>query len=98
MQEAMRELPFGPATEPPELPPELIAELNEQMVRQWLDESIPALGGLTPREAAETPEGRRRLQALLDYIDRQQSGGMPPGMFAPDYRQAKTMLGLEEEE
>jgi hypothetical protein len=33
------------------LPPDTLAEMEEQMLRQWLDESIPALGGLTPREA-----------------------------------------------
>lgn len=33
--------------------------------RTWVDEEIPALGGLTPREAVEDSEGRVRLEALL---------------------------------
>jgi len=33
------------------LPPDTLAEMEEQMLRQWLDESIPAVGDLTPREA-----------------------------------------------
>jgi hypothetical protein len=98
MEEALRELPPGPEPEPVELPPELIAELEERFISQWLEESIPALGGLTPREAAKTPEGRRRLDALFDYIAREQAGGLPPGAFSPDYRKAKKILGLEEEQ
>jgi hypothetical protein len=95
-EQALREAGPLPQPEPLELPREVVAELEERMIRQWLDESIPALGGLTPREAAKTPEGRRRLDALFDYIARSQAGReMPPGMFSPDYRQAKKMLGLE---
>ena len=33
--------------------------------RRWLDESIPALGGRTPREAAGDPIGREELTRLL---------------------------------
>ncbi len=94
--DALREPGSGPEPEPFILPPEAIAELEERMIRQWLDESIPALGGLTPRQAAKTPEGRQRLLALFDYIARrQEQSEMPPGMFSPDYRKAKRMLGLD---
>jgi len=95
-EQALREPRPQPEPEPLELPPEAIAELEERMIRQWLDESIPALGGLTPREAAKTPEGREMLEDLFDYIARDQAGRqMPPGMFSPDYRKARKMLGLE---
>lgn len=84
----------GPKPEP--IPPEVIAELEEQMIRQWLDESIPALEGLTPREAAKTAKGRKLLAALFEYIERQEEQyPTPPGMFSPDYHKAKKMLGLE---
>ena len=33
--------------------------------RIWCDEEIPALGGLTPREAAADPSGRESLDRLL---------------------------------
>ena len=76
--------------------PEFIAELEEQMLRQWIDESIPALGGLTPRQAVKTPAGRRQVLALIDYAQQMQQGvKRVPGMFAPDYRKVKEMLGLE---
>jgi hypothetical protein len=95
-QQVLREPPPPDEPEPLILPPEAIAELEERMIRQWLDESIPALGGLTPREAAKTSDGRRLLEDLFDYIARDQQGReMPPGMFTPDYRKARKMLGLE---
>jgi hypothetical protein len=77
-------------------PPEFVAEIEEKMLRQWIDDSIPALGGLTPREAVKTPEGRRQILELIEYSVQMQKG-MPktPGMFAPDYRKVKKMLGLE---
>ncbi len=88
--------PRAAPQEPAMLSPEVIAELEEQMLRQWIDDSIPALGGLTPREAIKTPEGRRQVLELIDYAMRMQKM-MPkrPGVFAPDYRKVKKMLGLE---
>jgi hypothetical protein len=77
-------------------PPEVVAELEEKMLRQWIDESIPALGGLSPREAVKTPEGRQHVLELIDYAQHmQQRVPKTPGMFAPDYRKVKKMLGLE---
>lgn len=89
----------GPSSEPEEPPfippPELIAELEEKMLRQWIDDSIPALGGMTPREAVKTPEGREQVLELLEYIaGRQQMTPKAPGMFTPDYSKVKKMLGL----
>jgi len=55
----LRESEPGPEPEAPFIPPpEVIAQLEEQMLRRWIDESIPALGGLTPRQAVKTVEGR----------------------------------------
>jgi len=83
------EAPFIP-------PPEIIAQLEEQMLRQWIDESIPALGGLTPRQAVKTAEGRQRVLALIEEsAQMQRRMKKVPGMFAPDYRKVKKMLGLE---
>ena len=96
MEQAIAQEPPADAPEPLILPPEAIADLEERMLRQWVDESIPALGGMTPRQAVRTPEGRQRVLDLLDYIERQQaSHPPPPGMFSPDYRKVKKMLGLE---
>lgn len=95
-EEALRE---RPPTEPAEFvlpPPEVLEEFEEHALRQWVDESIPALGGMTPREAAETPEGREELFNLIDYMtEMTEARSHVPGAFSPDYRKVKKMLGLE---
>lgn len=50
----------------------LNAELRTQAQARWLDEKIPALRGLTPREAAADPTRREQLERLLDELDRTQ--------------------------
>ena len=55
---------------------------NTEVIRtfedQWLDESIPALDGLTPREAAADPTRRDDLVRLLDGFGPAREGGMDP--------------------
>jgi len=54
-------------------PPELLEALDEFMREKeiaWVDESIPALGGLTPRQAALDPTRREDLERLLREMDR----------------------------
>lgn len=46
------------------------AELSRQAQARWPDEHVPALGGLTPREAAADPTMREQLERLLDEFDR----------------------------
>lgn len=94
VEEALAEPLLQP--EPPQLPPEVLAEMEDRMLRQWIEEPIPALAGMTPREAAQSAMGRKMLDDLFDYIARQQaSSDLPPGMFSPDYRKARKMLRLE---
>jgi hypothetical protein len=48
--------------------PEIEAMLRQVQAKQWenwLDEEIPALANATPRAAAQTAEGRERLEALF---------------------------------
>ena len=45
---------------------EALTEFIAQQERRWLDESIPALGGRTPRDAVTDPIGREQLAQLLD--------------------------------
>lgn len=48
---------------------EALARALEQFIRRhyahWCDETIPALGGLTPRQAIVTPAGLERVKGLL---------------------------------
>lgn len=97
VDEALRERESWAEPQEPFIPPpEFVAEIEETMLRQWIDESIPALGGLTPREAVKTPEGRQQVLALIeDSVEMQERMARTPGMFSPDYRKVKKMLGLE---
>jgi hypothetical protein len=96
--EVLAEPPSGDAQEQVALPPEVVAEMEERMLRQWLDASIPALDGMTPWEAARTPEGRQMLEDLFEYIERRYPRDRrPPGTLAPDYRKARELLGMAKE-
>jgi len=68
----VRERPdrLGLAIEPidPDISPELARVLAEAILKfekDWLDDSIPALDGFTPRNAAADPTRRSDLIALL---------------------------------
>lgn len=63
----------GARTVSPEIPTEvqgrLIREAKDRLYATWPDEPVPALGGLTPREAAS--HRRRRVWRDLDVLLRQ---------------------------
>ena len=54
---------------PTDIPADALADLIEQTLHRlyanWADESIPDLGGLTPKQAIETPAGIERVKGLL---------------------------------
>jgi len=62
--------------------------------KAWCDEEIPALGGLTPRQAAADPAGRESLERLLaeyrSYIDPEADPELVPQH--PD--RLRVLLGL----
>ncbi len=65
-----------PAPAKREQPPELKAMLREykkEHMRRWVDEEIPALGGLTPRAATAKPASRAKLDLLLKDMENQES-------------------------
>ncbi|MEX1271017.1 MAG: hypothetical protein WEB55_01050 [Acidimicrobiia bacterium] len=53
MQEMLADSPPAPA--PPPLDPEVAADIRDRMERRWIDEEIPALAGMTPRQPAADP-------------------------------------------
>jgi tetratricopeptide (TPR) repeat protein len=61
-----------------------VTAMLEQYVREyeqkWLDEPIPALAGVTPRQAADDPTRRDDLIRLLDSFP----AATAPGMMSPD--------------
>ena len=62
---------------------DFVASKLREAERAWPDQSVPALGGITPREAMRTERGRRQLEDLLRSMERETpapasefSGGM----------------------
>lgn len=92
-----------PSDEPDEaLYPPMTPELEEIMDqtldahwKKWIDEKIPALGGITPRQAVKSKDGREKLIALLDDFERRDKVGQS-GLNQLKYIQrARKQLGLE---
>ncbi len=54
---------------PPEEKRRITHESLERHYRQQLDESIPALGNITPRQAAKSAERRQKLVAWLKRLE-----------------------------
>jgi len=75
--------------------PEIQAELREmaeQHWNAWLDTPLPALQGKTPREAARTPSGRERLDAVFLQFEQHAESPQP---FSPDVPSLRRALGLD---
>jgi hypothetical protein len=66
--------PAAPEPMPPEVL-EVVRRMQAEHYRSWLDEEIPALGGLTPREAAKRKGApRKSLELLLAEIEHAEAG------------------------
>ena len=59
--------------EPDEAQAAVIREVKEEHYRKWVDLPIPALGGLTQREAARRAKSRRELEVLLREVEHRES-------------------------
>ena len=77
------------------MPEELVdalRQVRERHVRDWLDTAIPALGGLTPREASRVARSRTGLESILK--DMQQSKDRLPEDQRIDVRWLREELGF----
>jgi hypothetical protein len=71
----------------------LMKEMGKKQWEEWLDEPVPVLTGKTPREAAKTVAGRKRLEALLIDFERNAAETDNPG-FAPDVTELRRQLRM----
>ncbi|MFW5874764.1 MAG: hypothetical protein ACOCUC_00875, partial [bacterium] len=75
----------------------------EKMARDhwenWLDTGLPALDGMTPRQAAKDPVGRDKLEGLLLDFEaskhRERREDDLSGEFAPDIKKLRKELGMD---
>jgi hypothetical protein len=69
----------------------VLARFLREHEDRWVDESIPALGGLTPRAAAADPTRREQLLALLDEMEAMR---VPPPGRGMDVGRLRELLGM----
>ncbi len=77
-------------------PPEVVAMLRqfrEKHMHGWIDESIPALDGLTPREAARIPRALEKLEVLIKELELSES--RVPAAEQIDLSWLRIELGLD---
>jgi hypothetical protein len=85
-----------PGSPPDPLPPEaeqLLLDFKRRHYAEWLDQAIPALGDLTPREAVRTAEGRNAVDVLLKDMENHERRGL--GQNAFDFGELRRELRLE---
>ena len=82
----------APDLSAPDLSEADLVDIRRQFEDRWLADTIPALGGVTPREAAASTEGRKDLAALLDDFEWETRRN--PGPFAMDVDRLRKELGL----
>ena len=73
-------------------------EFLDHHYRRVIDEPLPAVGNISPREAVCTAEGRKKVVGWLKYLEnrenrRAQNEGTPPYDFSWMWRE----LGILEE-
>jgi hypothetical protein len=83
----------------PGLPPEVLAQALEQFIHrhyaQWCDETIPALGGLTPRQAITGSAGLERIKGFFrEHEDGERRQSAVQGRPAVSYQCLWDALGL----
>lgn len=88
---------LGNDTDPADAMDVLRGELTRQTQMKWLDDHVPALDGLTPRQAAADPTRREQLERLLADFDNRDTSGLPDGFqaFTYDVAELRRELGID---
>ncbi len=94
--EELREAAAAPSGIPPELNEALVLGFQAAHYRSWLDESIPALDGKTPRQAVQDAALKPRLVTLLHGLEEMYERALKDGAPAYDPSWMWSELGLEE--
>jgi hypothetical protein len=80
------------AAESSEAVREALGQIVDQQELRWCDENVPALDGLTPRQAAADPTRREQLERLL--VSMPEGGVSPLGFATMRPARLREMLGL----
>lgn len=93
----LEESPSGRRTQKQPLDHSMQAQFLDQWAKSWLDEKIPALNGMTPREAVKTPEGREWVKESLRVWENAEERKRRRGEPCMDINALRRLLGLESE-
>jgi hypothetical protein len=89
----------GAGEEEDEIPPEIarqaVHELLDRHYHGILDQPVPALDGKTPREAARTLTGRKKVVEWLKLIENRSASQAGSPLAEYDFRWMWEELGLE---
>ncbi len=66
----------------------------EDHYRKWVDMSISSLGGMTPREASKTQEGKAKLKELLKVLENAEERRKRQGEPSYDVNRLRETLGV----
>lgn len=72
----------------------LLSTFLESVYLEWADQPSPALGGQTPRHVMGRPDGRARVAALIDQVERDDLGRRRIGKPGYDYNRLRAHVGL----
>lgn len=87
----------GAAEVDPDVAEALVAAHYARHYRAWIDEPVPALDGRTPRDAAQHPAMRDRVEALIHDLESMYERALKSGQPAYDPSWMWDELGLAEE-
>jgi len=76
---------------------EVSRQALESFWKNWLDENIPALGGLTPRQAVKEDDGREKVIALLLEFERLDEDVVKREIQIKHIQNVRKQLGLTSE-
>jgi hypothetical protein len=85
--------PDRPESETPPEAQQLVLDFKEQHYAGWLDEPVPALGGKSPREAAQTAAGRAAVDVLLKDMENREQRLPEAARF--DFSRLRAELALD---
>lgn len=88
--------PAGHRAEPGPPPPEveeMVRQYKQQHYADWVDQALPALGGLTPRAAVRTAQGRAAVDTLLKDMENREQRWDAGAPF--DFSELRRRLQLE---
>ena len=101
IEQLMAEREAGPApSAADEIPPEVAAQITREYMdrhyRETLDAPVPALGGKSPRQAARTPAGRKKVIEWLKLIENRSGRNTGSPIAEYDFGWMWAELGLQE--